>query len=103
LRKYCDIELLSFDVDFNSNSKKKRHIESAILNFLTKQSFSFSKNIYATGLRVLRRQPFHVKNYDFIKMQLLFLIFLYFRRHIEKSGDDSEKRITGTERAEKIQ
>jgi len=43
--------------------RKKRHIKSAILNFLTKQSFSFSKNIYATGLKVLRRSdnPFTYK------------------------------------------
>jgi len=80
---------------------KKCHIESAILNFLTKQSFYFSKNIYATGLRVLRRSdnPFTFKITILSKCNFLF--FLCFRRHIEKSGGDSEKRTTGTERAEK--
>jgi len=81
---------------------KKGHIEFAILNFLTKQSFSFSKNIYATGLRVLRRSdnPFIFKIMILSKCNF-FSDFLCFRRHIEKSGGDSEKRTTGTERAEK--
>jgi len=67
---------------------KKRHIEFVILNFLTKQSFSFSKNIYATGLRVLKRSdnPFTFKITILSKCNLFFSDFFVFSAPYWKIG-----------------